>query len=128
MRAAFGLARQGEQYLTPTERLDFFILFFVFGVLIAGTSSFSVFISQIFQPYGYSEITSGLMGGIFLISGLVAAILSAPLFDRVFSYHLARTVKIVLPILGVCWIGLIFAGEHRLVLFCYSIVLLFCCL
>jgi hypothetical protein len=34
--------------MTRTERIDFFILFFVFGVLVAGTSSFSVFIAQIF--------------------------------------------------------------------------------
>jgi hypothetical protein len=40
--------REGEQFMTQTERLDFFILFFIFGVLVAGTSSFSVFISQIF--------------------------------------------------------------------------------
>jgi FLVCR family MFS transporter 7 len=110
-RAAFGRARPGEQFLTKTERLDFFILFFVFGVLIAGTSSFSVFIAQIFQPYGYSAIVSGLMGGIFLLSGLVAAILSAPIFDRVLVHHLARTVKVCLPVLGIVWIGLIFAGT-----------------
>ena len=34
--------------MTRTERLDFVILFFSFGILIAGTSSFSVFIAQIF--------------------------------------------------------------------------------
>jgi len=50
-----------------------------------------------------------LMGGVFLLSGLVAAILSAPIFDRVLVHHLARTVKILLPCLGVVWIGLIFA-------------------
>jgi len=111
LRAAFNKSRPGEQYLTKTERLDFFILFLVFGVLVAGTSSFSVFIAQIFQPEGYSAVLSGLMGGVFLLSGLVAAILSAPIFDRVLVHHLAWTVKILLPSLGVVWIGLIFAGA-----------------
>src|ERR1700679_3829962 len=40
--------REGEQFMTRTERIDFVILFLAFGVLIAGTSSFSVFIAQIF--------------------------------------------------------------------------------
>ena len=111
LRAAIGRARKGEQFLTNVERLDFFILFLVFGVLVAGTSSFSVFIAQIFQPYGYSAVISGLMGGVFLLSGLVAAILSAPIFDRVLVHHLAKTVKILLPALGVVWIGLVFAGK-----------------
>ncbi|KAG8817336.1 hypothetical protein FRC19_011415 [Serendipita sp. 401] len=111
LRAAFGYARPGEQFLTKVERIDFFILFFVFGVLVAGTSSFSVFIAQIFQPYGYTDVISGIMGGAFLLSGLVAAILSAPIFDRVLIYHLAKTVKILLPVLGVVWIGLVFAVK-----------------
>ncbi|KAG8768544.1 hypothetical protein FRC16_006995 [Serendipita sp. 398] len=51
------------------------------------------------------------MGGAFLLSGLVAAILSAPIFDRVLIYHLAKTVKILLPVLGVMWIGLVFAVK-----------------
>ena len=114
LRAAIGRARPGEQFLTKTERIDFFILFFVFGVLVAGTSSFSVFIAQIFVPYGYSEVLSGLMGGVFLLSGLVAAILSAPIFDRVLVHHLAKTVKALLPLLGVVWVTLIFVGPFGL--------------
>jgi hypothetical protein len=43
--------REGEQFMTRTERIDFFILFFIFGVLVAGTSSFSVFIAQIFVRF-----------------------------------------------------------------------------
>ena len=115
--------------MTRTERLDFFILFFIFGVLVAGTSSFSVFISQIFVrtltpllhtrrptdslakvPYGYSDVTAGLMGGIFLLSGLTAAIIAAPLFDRVLIHYLAKTVKAALPLLSIAWICLIFVG------------------
>jgi len=103
--------RKGEQFMTRTERLDFFILFFIFGVLVAGTSSFSVFIAQIFVPYGYSDVTAGLMGGIFLLSGLLAAIIAAPLFDRVLIHYLAKTVKAALPILSIAWICLIFVVK-----------------
>ena len=112
--------------MTHTERLDFCILFFMFGALVAGTSSFSVFISQIFVrtlaallharratdtflPYGYSDVTAGLMRRIFLLSGL-AAITTAPLFDRVLIHYLAKTVKAALPLLSIAWICLIFVG------------------
>ena len=124
--------REGEQFMTRTERLDFFILFFIFGVLVAGTSSFSVFISQIFVrtlaalpharrptdsfakvPYGYSDVITGLIGGIFLLSGLLAAILAAPLFDRVLIHYLAKTVKSALPLLSIAWICLIFVGGSN---------------
>ena len=62
-------------------------------------------------PYGYSDVTAGLMGGIFLLSGLLAALISAPLFDRVLIHHLAKTVKLALPILSIAWVCLIFVGE-----------------
>jgi len=131
--------------MTRTERFDFFILFFVFGVLVAGTSSFSVFIAQIFVrfftltpypltcairlmfffkikgPHGYSDVTAGLIGGIFLLSGLVAALIAAPLFDRVLIHHLAKTVKLALPILSVAWVCLIFVGEFQIIIFPSSI-------
>jgi len=50
------------------------------------------------------------MGGIFLLSGLLAAIISAPLLDRVLIHHLAKTVKAALPILTIAWISLVFVG------------------
>ena len=61
-------------------------------------------------PYGYSDVTAGLIGGIFLLSGLLAAVISAPLLDRVLIHHLSNTVKLALPILSVAWICLIFVG------------------
>ena len=110
--------------MTRTGRLDFFILFFILGVLVAGTSTF-----QYLSPgyscvhsgrrptdsfaqvrYWYSDVTAGAMGRIFLLSGLLAAIIAALLFDRVLIHYLAKTVKAALPILSIAWICLIFVG------------------
>jgi hypothetical protein len=41
----------------------------------------------------------------------VAAACSAPLFDRVLTAHLARTIKLLCPILGAAWLSLIWAGA-----------------
>ena len=51
------------------------------------------------------------MGATLLLAGLVCAIATAPLFDRVFTRHIARTCKLLLPALGALWLSLIWAGA-----------------
>lgn len=51
------------------------------------------------------------MGATLLLTGLVAAIVTSPIFDRVLTRHLALTCKVLCPILGVLWLSLIWAGE-----------------
>jgi FLVCR family MFS transporter 7 len=55
------------------------------------------------------------MGATLLLAGIVAAVITAPLFDRVFTHHLAITAKIFVPLVGVAWLALIWVGEHYLV-------------
>ena len=50
------------------------------------------------------------MSAVLLISGLVCSLVVAPLFDQVLTRHLALTLKIMVPILGGIWLGLIWAG------------------
>ena len=66
------------------------------------------------EPYGYSNTISGLFGAALLLVGLVAAIITAPLFDRVFTHHLALTGKILVPIIGMVWLSLIWAVKPDL--------------
>jgi FLVCR family MFS transporter 7 len=61
---------------------------------------------------GYSADVSGLMGACLLLSGILAAIITAPLFDRVFTHHLAITSKILIPTVGGGWLLLIWAGTY----------------
>lgn len=51
------------------------------------------------------------MGAALLLSGLVAAIATAPLFDRVFTHHLALTSKFLVPIIAGAWLSLIWAVK-----------------
>jgi hypothetical protein len=59
---------------------------------------------------GYSSDESGFMGACLLLTGVVAAIVTAPLFDRVFTYHLAFTAKVCAPATAIGWFSLIWAG------------------
>jgi FLVCR family MFS transporter 7 len=65
------------------------------------------------------------MGACLLLTGIVAAVVSAPLFDRVFTHHLALTIKILIPIVAGAWVSLIWAGMITcfldLILFSYTL-------
>jgi MFS transporter, FLVCR family, MFS-domain-containing protein 7 len=60
---------------------------------------------------GYSNTTSGLMGATLLLGGLVTAITTAPLFDRVLTHHLAVTAKVLVPVVAGAWLSLIWAVK-----------------
>ena len=68
------------------------------------------------MPFGYSPEISGLMGATLLLSGIVCSVVTAPLFDRVFTHHLALTCKLACPAIGVLWLSLIWAGASVLAL------------
>lgn len=50
------------------------------------------------------------MGATLLLVGIVTTAMTAPLFDRVFTNHLAITIKVLCPFLGGAWLALIWAG------------------
>ncbi|KAI9455439.1 MFS general substrate transporter [Lactarius psammicola] len=108
-RAAIGQKSTPEAYMTLRERFDFAILVSVFSALLASINAFSILTSQWLSPYGYSDNTSGLMGAALLLSGIVAAIATSPLFDRVLTHHLGITVRILCPVTGAAWLSLIWA-------------------
>ncbi|KAI9437900.1 MFS general substrate transporter [Russula earlei] len=109
LRAAFGYDCPSEAYMTLRERFDLAILVTVFSVLVAAINSFSILSSQWMSPYGYSDNTSGLMGAAMLLPGILAAIATAPVFDRIFTHHLGIAVRILCPIIGLGWFSLIWA-------------------
>ncbi|KAG8816418.1 hypothetical protein FRC18_001009 [Serendipita sp. 400] len=112
MAALFGRQKMSEDDGSPTfsktEKIDFAIIATVFGVLVGAISSFSILISQI-GPVGYTEETAGFVGAALLLMGLLAGIITAPLFDRVLTHHLARSIQVFVPLMAACWVGLIFA-------------------
>lgn len=54
------------------------------------------------------------MGACLLLSGMAAAIVSGPIFDRVFTHHLAVTSKCFVPFAAAGWFVLIWAGVYNL--------------
>ncbi|KAJ7882006.1 major facilitator superfamily domain-containing protein [Mycena olivaceomarginata] len=99
-RTMLNKGRPTDGSMTLRERLDFVIVVFVFGVLAAA-----------WHPLGYSAGSAGLMGATLILSGIVAALVSAPLFDRVLTSHLTITAKVIVPVLSAAWLSLIWAAR-----------------
>ncbi|GJE88914.1 MFS general substrate transporter [Phanerochaete sordida] len=100
-------------YMSLRERLDLAILTLNFGVLVGAVTSFAILTNQDLAPYGYSSDTSGFMGATLLLAGLVCALVTAPLFDRVLTHHLARTCHALCPALGALWLSLVWAVKEN---------------
>lgn len=54
------------------------------------------------------------MGACLLLSGMLAAIVAAPVIDRYFTHHLALLSKILVPFIAVGWLSLIWAGMYSI--------------
>lgn len=64
-------------------------------------------IAQIFSPVGYDSTTSGYIGATTIVAGLLAAGVTAPLFDRVLRFRLALATKVLVPIIGLCFLAFV---------------------
>ncbi|KZV63361.1 MFS general substrate transporter [Peniophora sp. CONT] len=113
LQAMVGRETHPDAYMTPRERLDFGILLWVFAVMFSAINTFSVLSSDWLSPYGYSSDTSGFMGAALLVSGIVAALVSAPIIDRVLTSHIGLAIRILCPIIGAAWLGLIWAVKEN---------------
>lgn len=49
-------------------------------------------------------------------SGIVAAIATSPIFDRILTHHLGITARILCPVIAFAWLSLIWAGEEALLI------------
>jgi len=108
-RATLGMKVTPEAYMSLRERFDFVIILLIFSLLNANTTTFAFLSAQILQPMGYSADVSGFMGACLLLSGMLMAIVTAPIIDRYFTHHLARLGKVFVPFIAVGWLSLIWA-------------------
>ncbi|KAJ6596043.1 major facilitator superfamily domain-containing protein [Mycena sp. CBHHK59/15] len=108
-RAMLGQDTSPETHMAPRERIDFVILLVLFGTLVATSNAFALLSGQDVVPQGYSDHDAGMMGATMLLCGIASAVVTAPLFDRVFTSHLALTMKILVPVVAGGWFSLIWA-------------------
>ncbi|KAJ1305204.1 hypothetical protein OPQ81_000234 [Rhizoctonia solani] len=111
LRAFFGRARPGESFVSSRERIDMVIITILFGSFVGAFTAFSILISQIFTPYGYSSDEAGIMGAVLLLAGIIGAAITSPIIDRYFVHRTALAAKILIPLLATSYIALIWGGK-----------------
>lgn len=94
-------------YMDFHDRVDFTIAFIAFGLMASATTSWSNFSNQTYSPHGYSATQSGLLDATLLGAGIIAAITTAPLFDRFLFRWLSILIRVLLPIIAACWVSFI---------------------
>ena len=57
------------------------------------------------------------MGAAMLLSGVVTAIATLPILDRILTHHMGITSRILSPFIAVSWVALIGAGKEVLLPF-----------
>ncbi|KAF7980761.1 hypothetical protein HWV62_36803 [Athelia sp. TMB] len=124
LKAMVGMQVDEADRMTVRERVDFLIILISFGALVGQSTAFSLLTGEIFVPLGYSDTTCGLLGSVLLLSGLVAALISSPIFDRVFTHHFALVNKICTPIAGILWLSLIWIVKPDNTGACFAIMAL----
>ncbi|KAF3165128.1 hypothetical protein TWF106_003205 [Orbilia oligospora] len=91
--------------------VEFWLIFIMFSVLVGFFNASSSLLNQILEPYGYSENEAGIGGAVLIVVGLLASAVVSPIIDRTHTFLLA--IRILVPIISICYIALIFAPTSR---------------
>lgn len=106
--------------------------------------AFAVLSNQILEPYGYSEDTAGFMvspftlppsiidylistrvkGAALLLSGILAAFATSPIFDRILTHHLGVAAQVFTPFVAAGWLSLIWAVRENNVVALYALFII----
>ncbi|RVD82966.1 uncharacterized protein DFL_007373 [Arthrobotrys flagrans] len=93
------------------KSVEFWLIFIMFSILVGFFNASSSLLNQILEPYGYSENEAGIGGAVLIVVGLLASAVVSPIIDRTHTFLLA--IRILVPIISICYIGIIFAPTSR---------------
>lgn len=95
--------------LSLRKSVPFWLITIPYWIYVGFFNSLSSLLNQILQPYGFSEDEAGIAGAILIVVGLIASAIMSPITDRYKAYLL--TIKIFIPILGICYLAFIWAPS-----------------
>ncbi|KAJ5322418.1 Major facilitator superfamily domain general substrate transporter [Penicillium brevicompactum] len=88
---------------------EFWQILIPFSVYVGFFNSVSSLLNQILSPYNFDETEAGIAGAILIVVGLVTAAIMSPITDR--YKHYLGSIRVLVPIVAVTYIGLIFAPS-----------------
>ncbi|KAK6503909.1 hypothetical protein TWF506_002134 [Arthrobotrys conoides] len=101
----------GSAFTKILKSIEFWLIFIMFSILVGFFNASSSLLNQIMEPYGYSENEAGIGGAVLIVVGLLASAVVSPVIDRTHTFLLA--IRILVPIISICYIALIFAPTSR---------------
>ncbi|KAF3315255.1 hypothetical protein TWF173_004134 [Orbilia oligospora] len=107
----FLVSRPGSAFPKILQSVEFWLIFIMFSILVGFFNASSSLLNQILEPYGYSENEAGIGGAVLIVVGLLASAVVSPIIDRTHTFLLA--IRILVPIISICYIALIFAPTSR---------------
>lgn len=102
-----------------SKKIEFWFILVSFSVYVGLFNSVSSLLNQILAPHGFSETEAGITGGILIVVGLLSAAIFSPVTDRHKQYLI--TIKILVPVIGASYIGLIFASSAPTIIPAYVV-------
>lgn len=99
---------------------EFYMIIIPFVVYVGLFNSISSVINQILFPYGFSENEAGIAGALLIVVGLVTSAITSPIIDRSKKYLL--TIKILVPVIAICYLVFIWAPPTRTEAAVYTIM------
>jgi len=97
-----------------STNLNFWLLFFEFGLGLGAYNTLATVINEICKPFGYSNTDSGVLGAVTIVSGLVGAGIVGPLVDKTRAYKLFLVLCMVSSV-GSALLLLFAMKPHNLV-------------
>ncbi|KAH9810351.1 major facilitator superfamily domain-containing protein [Melampsora americana] len=101
-----------HEALTRRDRIDFFLLTWLFGTL-RPLPTYTILIEQIYSPYGFNSDQAGYFGIASIIPGLMSAGISSPILDRFLRRSKGLIIKVLGPLLGLTYFGLIWIPKSK---------------
>ncbi|KAK7519014.1 major facilitator superfamily domain-containing protein [Phyllosticta citriasiana] len=92
---------------------SFYLVLAPFAVYVGFFNAFSSLLNQILYPYGFSETDAGVCGALLIFVGLLFSALLSPFLDRRHPKPYILVIKILCPIVVVCYIAFVFAPPTR---------------
>ncbi|KAE8144764.1 major facilitator superfamily domain-containing protein [Aspergillus avenaceus] len=91
------------------KTLEFWLILIPFSIYVGFFNSVSSLLNQILSPHDFTETEAGVAGGILIIVGLISSAIVSPITDR--YKHYLGTIRVLVPIVAICYIALIFAPS-----------------
>ncbi|EOD50176.1 putative cell surface receptor mfs transporter protein [Neofusicoccum parvum UCRNP2] len=92
---------------------SFWLILIPYGVYVGFFNAFSSLLNQILYPYGFSETDAGICGALLIFVGLLTSAVLSPILDRRHPKPYLRTIKVLCPVVGVCYLAFIWAPPTR---------------